>query len=380
MVSIIARYGIRSIPTLKNMDPYPCTSNIGVSCTYLQGQVGWNQISVSDQIIVRFKDTSYTTTKFHVLIPDVPVAQYSNYHWYHIGVYNKITKDYNILYSQRFYRPWYDWANSFTTYTTLVAGIVGKAGSYKYNTTVNVYNPSITTGADSYIFMCTQWSLFENGVTTLSPATLAMTSPATFVGTNDQAPLAVYFYSGMYLTMIPLQYVNGTATFSFWLDKAHMPYTYDLPNFYIYTIRRSDYLVTSSNSLIMANGGTLYQSPLQSLVVTCQDNAVGVVNTYCTILFGTSNPLLASGNIRLSLSGMTVSTSTCFLYLSNGTQIPVTCSSSTDNLNLTVAMTGWEFYPQDIFRLVVYGIGISNASLSQSVTLYLYDSSIQFII
>lgn len=33
----------------------------------------------------------------------------------------------------------------------------------------------------------------------------------------------------------------------------------------------------------MANGGTLYQSPLQSLVVTCQDNAVGVVNTYCTI-------------------------------------------------------------------------------------------------
>jgi len=91
----------------------------------------------------------------------------------------------------------------------------------------------------------------------------------------------------------------------------------------------------------MANGGTLYQSPLQSLVVTCQDNAVGVVNTYCTILFGTSNPLLASGNIRLSLSGMTVSTSTCFLYQSNGTQIPVSCASSTDNLNVTVSMSGW---------------------------------------
>lgn len=104
------------------------------------------------------------------------------------------------------------------------------------------------------------------------------------------------------------------------------------------------------------------------------------MNTYCTIIFGTSNPLLANGYIRLSLSGMTVDTNICYLSLTNGTSVPVTCSSSSDNKNVTVAMSGWEFYPAGSFTLVVYGIGISNSSLSQSVTLYLYDSSLQFVI
>ena len=73
----------------------------------------------------------------------------------------------------------------------------------------------------------------------------------------------------MYLTVIPLTYVASTASFSFWLDQAHMPYTYDLPNFYIYAVRYSNWQITSTNELIMANGGTLYESPLQSLVVSC---------------------------------------------------------------------------------------------------------------
>ena len=138
-----------------------------------------------------------------------------------------------------------------------------------------------------------------------------------------------------------MNYVTSTTSFTFWLDKAHMPYTYDLPSMYIYTVRRSDWRIQSINSFIMSNGNTLYEGPLQSLVVNCQDNALGVVNTYCTINFGTTNPLLADGKIRISLSGMTVATDTCFLYFINGIQIPVTCTSSTDNLNVTVTMTGW---------------------------------------
>lgn len=43
-------------------------------------------------------------------------------------------------------------------------------------------------------------------------------------------------------------------------------------------------------------------------------------------------------------------------------------------------MSGWEFYPAGTFTLVVYGIGINNSSLSQSMILYLYDSSLQFVI
>jgi hypothetical protein len=81
----------------------------------------------------------------------------------------------------------------------------------------------------------------------------------------------------------------------------------------------------------------------------------------------------------ISLSGMTVATSTCFFYSGN-TSIPVTCSSSTDNMNMTVAMSGWEFYPAGNFSLVFYGVGISNASLSQSIVCYLYDPSLMYVI
>ena len=112
------------------------------------------------KVVIRFNDTSYNTTRFHVLVPDMPIAQYNNYHWHHIGVYNKLTKDYEFLYSDRHYRQWNYWYTSLSVYSGLYADIVGKAGSYKQNVSVNVYNPSISVGSTSYLFMCTQWSLF----------------------------------------------------------------------------------------------------------------------------------------------------------------------------------------------------------------------------
>jgi hypothetical protein len=184
----------------------------------------------------------------------------------------------------------------------------------------------------------------------------------------------------MYLTVIPFTYSSSTSPFSFYLDNVHMPYTYDLPNYYVYITRSSDQRMASSNSYLMTNGGILYSSPLQSLTVSCQDNAIGVVSTYCTIQFGTSNPLLGNGNLRVSLSGMTVATSTCFLTSSNGTSIPVSCSSSSDNTNVTATLLGSGFYLAGNFTLVVYGVGISNSSLSQSMTLYLYDPAVQYVI
>lgn len=279
-----------------------------------------------DRIVVTFSDTSYASTAFQLLIPDMQTGQHDdNSFWYHLGVYNTISKDYSFLYAGKYFRDWNYWGTSVSTQTSFTADIVGKAGSYKLNTAINVYNPSINTGVSSFIFLCTQWSLFENGVTTLSPATLALTTPATFTPTGENTPLGLYLANGMYLTVIPLTYVSSTAAFTFWLDRAHMPYTYDLPDMYLYAIRKNDWYLTSANSFIMSSGGSLYESPLQSLVASCQDNAVGVVNTYCTIVFGTSHPLLATGNIRLSLSGMTVATETCFLYHSNSTAIAVTC-------------------------------------------------------
>lgn len=124
----------------------------------------------------------------------------------------------------------------------------------------------------------------------------------------------------------------------------------------------------------------MYGCPLQSLIVSCQDNAVGVVNTYCTVVFGTTNPLLASGNIRISLSGLTVSTSICTLTISNGTSIPVSCSTSSDKTNVTLSLSGNGFYTAGNFTLTFFGVGITSGTLSQSMTVYLYDAALLYVI
>ena len=159
-----------------------------------------------------------------------------------------------------------------------------------------------------------------------------------------------------------------------------MPYSYDLPTYYIYAMKQSDKRIVTYNSYIMMNGGTLYGCPLQSLSISCRDNAIGVVNTYCTVNFGTSNPLLVSGNIRITFSGMTVATNRCYLSATNGTTIPVSCVSSSDNKNVTVTMTSTGFYKIGNYTLVVYGVGITKNTLSQSITFYLYDDTIQYVI
>ena len=350
-----------------------------IECTYYSGQQGESRYFTNDRVVVRFTDDSYKTTNFHIVIPDTQTSQQQTMFYYQLGYYNLLNKDWSFEYSSRWYR------NSGNYYTSpqhnqpsLGADIVGKAGSYKNNVSVTVYNSYTQTGSSSFVIFSTKWSFFENGVSSLSAATLAMTTPATF-GADHMAPLATYMTNDMYFTIIPFDYVSTTSPFTFYLDNVHMPYTYDLPDYYLYVVRRSDTYMVASNSYIMTNGDTLYESPLQSLIVSCHDNAIGVVNTYCTLTFGTSHPLLANGNIRVSLSGMTVATSTCSLAAANGTDIPVTCSSSTDNLNVTAAMTGWEFYPAGTYTLTIYGVGISN-TISQSMTLYLYDSTVEYVI
>lgn len=91
----------------------------------------------------------------------------------------------------------------------------------------------------------------------------------------------------------------------------------------------------------MTNAGIFYECPLKALTISCLSNALGVKNTICTIVFGTQNPLKADGKIRLVFSGMSVATNVCKFYHSNGTLLTSTCSSTPDNLNLTVSLSGW---------------------------------------
>lgn len=365
------------------MQSYPCTSNIPVSCVYYAGVDDWPRSFMNDRIVITFLDLSYYTTPFHILIPDMSINQYTHTYYLHIGFYSNINKDWLFSSAETFQRTSSSWLSNPSSSGTLLslmgADITGKAGAYRNNVTVLVYNNGIQTGGQSFVMLCTQWSFFENGESSYNSVTKLRSTPAT-VGTNNLSPLGLYLTGGMYLTILPFSYVTSTSPLSIYLDKVHMPYTYDLPSYYIYTIRQSDLRIISYNSYIMMNGGTLYGSPLQSLSISCRDNAIGVVNTYCTVNFGTSNPLLVSGNVRIKFSGMTVATNRCYLSAASGASIPVTCASSSDNQNVTATMTSSGFYPIGNFTLIVYGIGITKNTLSQSITLYLYDDTIQYVI
>lgn len=128
----------------------------------------------------------------------------------------------------------------------------------------------------------------------------------------------------------------------------------------------------------MTNANTFYQTPLKSLTLSCTDNYLGALNTICTIIFGTQNPLKADGVITLVLNGMNVATDVCEVFLPNGTLLTSTCSSTQDNKNVSITLTdtwGAYHYPADNFTVKVRGISIEADQISQSMTIHLQDST-----
>lgn len=78
------------------------------------------------------------------------------------------------------------------------------------------------------------------GKSQISAASMAMTTPVKF-GTDNLAPLSVYMTGGFYITLIPFQYMVVSTLVNIFVDNVHMPYTYDLPNFYLTIARSGNY-------------------------------------------------------------------------------------------------------------------------------------------
>lgn len=133
----------------------------------------------------------------------------------------------------------------------------------------------------------------------------------------------------------------------------------------------------------MTNQGIFYQTYLKSLTIQCQQNFLGVKNTICSIVFGTQNPLKADGKITMVFNGINVATSTCSIFLPNGTLVQSSCSSTSDNKNVTITMIDTYnayHYPANNFTAVINGISIMAEEISQSVTVYLLDSTGNYVI
>lgn len=108
----------------------------------------------------------------------------------------------------------------------------------------------------------------------------------------------------MYMAVFPFMIYSSPGTFTFWLNNLHMPYNFDLPNYYIFVISNGNNDMVCSNQFEMTNQGVFYETYLSSLVISCLENQLGVLNTMCTITFGTQNPLRANGQITMCFSGM----------------------------------------------------------------------------
>jgi hypothetical protein len=88
VIAFYSQYGFTSFSSISNMQPYPCASNIAVSCTYYAGNNGINQLYAWDRVVVTFLTTDYNTTNFHIIIPDTPTFSANFYFYYQTGFYN----------------------------------------------------------------------------------------------------------------------------------------------------------------------------------------------------------------------------------------------------------------------------------------------------
>ena len=141
--------------------------------------------------------------------------------------------------------------------------------------------------------------------------------------------------------------------------------------------------MVSYNAFQMTNAGIYYESPLKSLTLSCVDNYLGALNTICSVVFGTQHPLKADGRIKLQLNGMSIATNICHVYLSDGTQVSSTCSSTEDNKNVSIAMVDTNnvyHYAANNFTVSVSGVSIDANEISQSMTVYLQDSTGEYTI
>lgn len=161
-VFFYAAYGFRSFTSIGNLQSYPCTSNIPIQCTYYIGNVGgYNQIFMYDRIAVTFLDLSFKTTPFHILIPDMQINQNNDYVYCFTGFYDLLTKDWQFVSAYNFYRQWNYWIPTPNgVLSTFGADIQGKAGSYRNNVSIAVYNNGIQLGGKTFLFLSTQWSFF----------------------------------------------------------------------------------------------------------------------------------------------------------------------------------------------------------------------------
>lgn len=122
---------------------------------------------------------------------------------------------------------------------------------------------------------------------------------------------------------------------------------------------------------------------MNNLVFTCNDNSLGVTNTYCTVVFATFQDIEVASVIIINLYGLYVSTNLCSLiYTNTNTSIPVTSCTPSTNLNvLTVTLANTARLPGlTNYTLKINGMAIDATQISNYINFQVMDPTGSYVI
>lgn len=168
--------------------------------------------------------------------------------------------------------------------SAMAINIAGLAGSYMSNISITVA-PSATYNGNGYssaLIVMSSWQFYDS-ITSLASSSLASVNPV--FANIEQTPLFLKITSTSYLTFIPFK-TSGvySSNFNIYFNNIKLPYNLDLPYHSISLIDNTGAL-DGYNEFINQNQNIFYTGVLRNLSFTCNDNSLGVTNTYCTIVF-----------------------------------------------------------------------------------------------
>jgi hypothetical protein len=391
IISIFAFQGWTNLFTsLTSYTPYPCVSNIAATYTYIQGSNALNLTNDFplnwDRINIQLPGTE-TSSRFSIVIPTqfLVAAPTPILFEIMIGFIDITNGAITYLQSEALpavASPTYLLSPNIQVYSkpkqaAMQLNIAGLAGSYMSNISFTVA-PSATFNGNGYstaLIVMSSWQFFDSS-TALSASSLASANPV--FANVEQTPLCLKISSTSYLTYIPFR-TSGVlgSNFNIFFDNIKLPYNLDLPYYSVSLIDNSG-AMDGYNEFINQNQNIFYTGVLRNLSLTCDDNSLGVTNTYCTVVFTPFQDIEVASVLLLNLFGMFVSTSLCKMtYTSSGVAVPVASCSPNTNLNvLTIQLaTASRLAGLTSYSLVINGISIDASQISNYVQLQVMDPS-----
>ena len=117
--------------------------------------------------------------------------------------------------------------------------------------------------------------------------------------------------------------------------------------------------------------------------MNCNENYLGVINTFCTIVFETNHEVEIQSQLIIAFTGMLISTDTCEMVRADtSTNVLLSsCASNTDQNQLTVTLNNEARLPGSVkYTLTIYGVSILSNVINHYIDFSVRDPSGSYII